>query len=737
MANAGLLSFSDRFREGAPVRLRGSCRIGSVDTGRFARDPHALPGILRNSAIMPPFGRYSALSSALYTDPKGWGVASAFPRLTAPQGAFSVKVAIFAGGKGSRLIEETTVRPKPLVEIGRRPLLWHIMQHYSVFGHHHFVLALGYMGSAIKKYIAELSQYEGNLRVDFTTREIYGQENSEGDFDVPNPPWMVDLIDTGVETMTGGRLQMLEPYLSDGTFMLTYGDGLSNVDLDKLVAFHKAHGRAATMTVVNPHTTFGHLQFDDDGRVLAFVEKPDTAKNLINGGFFVLEPRVFDIISDVTDATVMWEQGPLRKLMEIGELMAYQHPGFWSCCDHLADKRRLEAMWYSGERPWATWADADHSDKLIARSVGPGKLKFNSDDPGLGRGSHPANGCATARSEAGSRVTRPEGKQALIGLSGSVRTRSARGRREGRILLRAQPVDQPLARHAHIRQPDRGVLRHVTGQRAAFGQPHGQKPLRRRGPGVFADPVAEEAADPVEHLARLQVALGGGHDLDPDRPVRGQHRVPEKGRARHRNGRLQVEQVIGDVEGIERPLPHLGVMQELVDTGVVMGAEDIHPRRRLGAERVIHHAAKRPERVHVVEVQKIVDMAGMLRARHAALGHAHAGGIGHDGLFEGHLGAVGETGDHVGALVPLLREGGLGFGRAVEIDHALDVAADKRGQPQRLDPAIEVHLHAGLVAFADGVDHARRLGLLAQDGAERGVHLGVHRDEMLAALDRG
>jgi glucose-1-phosphate cytidylyltransferase len=189
--------------------------------------------------------------------------------------------------------------------------------------------------------------------------------------------------------MTGGRLQMLEHYLSDGTFMLTYGDGLSNVDLDKLTAFHKAHGRAATMTVVNPHTTFGHLQFDESGRVLDFIEKPDTAKNLINGGFFVLEPRVFDIIDDVTDGTVMWEQGPLKKLMEMGELMAYQHDGFWSCCDHLADKRRLEAMWAAGDRPWATWADAANADKLIGRSVAPGKLKFKSDDPGLGRGGHP------------------------------------------------------------------------------------------------------------------------------------------------------------------------------------------------------------------------------------------------------------------------------------------------------------------------------------------------------------
>lgn len=299
-----------------------------------------------------------------------------------------MKVAIFAGGKGSRLIEETTVRPKPLVEIGRKPLLWHIMQHYSSYRHHHFVLALGYMGEHIKRYMAELSQYEGNLRVDFVKREILGQENSQGDFDVPNPPWMVDLIDTGVETMTGGRLQMLEHYLSDGTFMLTYGDGLSDVDLDKLAAFHKAHGRAATMTVVNPHTTFGHLQFDDTGRVLDFVEKPDTAKNLINGGFFVLEPRVFDLIADVTDATVMWEQAPLRTLMEKGELMAYQHPGFWSCCDHLADKRRLEAMWSAGDRPWATWL-TNGAAQSVGAAEEPSKLHFKSDNPGIGRGAHP------------------------------------------------------------------------------------------------------------------------------------------------------------------------------------------------------------------------------------------------------------------------------------------------------------------------------------------------------------
>ena len=294
-----------------------------------------------------------------------------------------MKVAIFAGGKGSRLIEETHLRPKPLVEIGQKPLLWHIMQHYSSFDHNHFVLALGYMGEHIKRYIAELSQYEGNLRVDFQKREILGQGHPQGGFDVPTPPWVVDLIDTGVESMTGWRLQLMRPYLEDGTFMLTYGDGLSNVNIDALVAFHKSHGKLATMTMVNPLTTFGHLSYDSDGKVLGFEEKPDNAPNLINGGFFVLEPGVFDVIEKVNDPSVMWEQAPLNLLMEMGELMAYQHKGFWSCCDHLADKRRLEDMWASGNRPWATWADKKNGDA--------GQVVGDSDGPGFGRGGNPGS----------------------------------------------------------------------------------------------------------------------------------------------------------------------------------------------------------------------------------------------------------------------------------------------------------------------------------------------------------
>lgn len=296
-----------------------------------------------------------------------------------------MKVAIFAGGKGSRLIEETRIRPKPLVEIGNRPILWHIMQHYSTHGHHEFVLALGYMGDLIKKYVADLCQYSGNLRVDFAHRELYGQAGPNGE-DAPPPwPWVVDLIDTGEETMTGGRLARLQPYLGGKTFMLTYGDGVSNVDLDALIAFHRSHGKLATMTMVRPLTTFGHLGVRPDGQVEGFQEKPETAQDWINGGFFVLEPEVFDAVADVNGDEIMWEQGPLPKLMEMGELMAYRHPGFWYCMDHLADKRRLEEMWKNGNRPWATWeADAGAADRASG-------LCGDGDGAGIGRGGHPGD----------------------------------------------------------------------------------------------------------------------------------------------------------------------------------------------------------------------------------------------------------------------------------------------------------------------------------------------------------
>ncbi|WP_282170098.1 sugar phosphate nucleotidyltransferase [Ruegeria atlantica] len=297
-----------------------------------------------------------------------------------------MKTAIFAGGKGSRLIEETRVRPKPLVEIANRPILWHIMQHYSTYGHHDFVLALGYMGDLIKQYISDLCQHDGNLRVDFAKRELFGEpEYRNSAIDTQMPPWTVDLIDTGTETMTGGRLARLQPYLGNDTFMLTYGDGVSNVDLDALLAFHKSHGKLATITMVRPLTTFGHLQVREDGLVEGFMEKPEVATDWINGGFFVLEPEVFDAVASVNGDDIMWEEGPLPKLMELGELMAYRHSGFWYCMDHLADKRRLEEMWKSGNRPWATWEEKNGArDDVSGQNGDRHRL-------GIGRGAHPGD----------------------------------------------------------------------------------------------------------------------------------------------------------------------------------------------------------------------------------------------------------------------------------------------------------------------------------------------------------
>lgn len=297
-----------------------------------------------------------------------------------------MKVAIFAGGKGSRLIEETRVRPKPLVEIGNKPILWHIMQHYSAYGHNDFVLALGYMGDLIKKYISDQCQYNGNLRVDFKNRDLFGQPASESADQFPFPPWSVDLIDTGEDTMTGGRLARLKPYLGGETFMLTYGDGVSNVDLDALLAFHRSHGKLATMTMVRPLTTFGHIAVREDGLVEGFQEKPETAKDWINGGFFVLEPEVLDAVASVNGDAIMWEQGPLPKLIEMGELMAYRHSGFWYCMDHLADKRRLEDMWASKNRPWATWEHGNGKAANPAMSpADPGPAKS------IGRGAQPGD----------------------------------------------------------------------------------------------------------------------------------------------------------------------------------------------------------------------------------------------------------------------------------------------------------------------------------------------------------
>jgi len=252
-----------------------------------------------------------------------------------------MKVAILAGGVGSRLSEETEVKPKPMVEIGGMPILWHIMRHYSHYSHNEFVIALGYKGSVIKKYMVDYCSLSSNLTVKLKTGDIKVHDSDK-------PDWTVDLVDTGTETLTGGRIKRLAPHLGNETFMLTWGDGVSDVNLAELLKFHRSHGKLATMTAVRPPARFGHLEFDGD-RIASFTEKPQTQEGWINGAFFVLEPKVFDYIEgDITQ----WEKEPLENLAAEGQLMAYRHSSFWQCMDTLRDKKLLQSLWDSGNPPW-------------------------------------------------------------------------------------------------------------------------------------------------------------------------------------------------------------------------------------------------------------------------------------------------------------------------------------------------------------------------------------------------
>jgi len=256
-----------------------------------------------------------------------------------------MKVAILAGGVGSRLSEETIVKPKPMVEIGGRPILWHILNHYSHYGHNEFSIALGYKGEYIKKYFVDFCSVESDLTVNVATGDVmrHGKDH---------PQWKVNLLDTGGTTNTGGRIKRLAPLIGNETFMLTWGDGVSNVDLDKLLEYHRSHGKLATVTAVRPPARFGHMVFDGD-KVLEFSEKPQAAEGWINGAFFILEPEVFDYIEG--DST-QWEKEPMERLAKEGQLMAYRHEGFWQCMDTLRDKVLLEELWKQGSPPWKTWA---------------------------------------------------------------------------------------------------------------------------------------------------------------------------------------------------------------------------------------------------------------------------------------------------------------------------------------------------------------------------------------------
>jgi glucose-1-phosphate cytidylyltransferase len=255
-----------------------------------------------------------------------------------------MKVVILAGGFGTRLTEETAVRPKPMVEIGGRPILWHIMKHYAHYGFKEFFIALGYKGEVIKRYFLDYYMLSGSMTINLSNGDV--QVHDKGCED-----WIVHLIDTGLHTLTGGRVNRLEPWLKDKTFMVTYGDGVSDIDLHSLLRFHRSHGRLATVTAVRPPARFGGLIFDGD-LVAEFTEKPQIGEGWINGGFLVFEAGVFDYLEG--DDTSL-EAHTLERLAADGQLVAYRHDRFWQCMDHLRDVRLLESLWQSGNPPWKVW----------------------------------------------------------------------------------------------------------------------------------------------------------------------------------------------------------------------------------------------------------------------------------------------------------------------------------------------------------------------------------------------
>ncbi len=256
-----------------------------------------------------------------------------------------MKTVLLAGGQGTRLAEETEVRPKPMVEVGGRPILWHIMRHYGRHGFKEFYVALGYKSEVIKKYFVEYYGLTGSMSIDLASGRVEAHERACED-------WVVHLMDTGLDTNTGGRLLRLRPHLGDGTFMVTYGDGLADVDLGALLRFHNSHGRIATVTAVRPPARFGGLVFEGD-LVARFTEKPQAGEGWINGGFLVFEPAVFDYLDD-DDSSL--EADALERLAADRQLAAFRHDRFWQCMDTLRDKRLLEKLWQEGRAPWKACA---------------------------------------------------------------------------------------------------------------------------------------------------------------------------------------------------------------------------------------------------------------------------------------------------------------------------------------------------------------------------------------------
>lgn len=260
-----------------------------------------------------------------------------------------MKTVILCGGLGTRLAEETVIKPKPMVTIGRNPILWHIMNIYGAQGHRDFILALGYKSEMIKEFFLNFYAMSSDFTVDLSNGAVQYERTFKKD-------WKVSLVETGSKTMTGGRLHRLESQLrSGGTFMLTYGDGVADVDLNALLQFHRSHGKLVTVTAVRPTARFGGIEFDGD-RVKNFQEKPQTGEGWINGGFFVMEPGVFDYLDG--DQTIL-ETTPLERLVKDGQLMSYKHHGFWQCMDTMRERQMLEEYWSSQKAPWKIWKDTD------------------------------------------------------------------------------------------------------------------------------------------------------------------------------------------------------------------------------------------------------------------------------------------------------------------------------------------------------------------------------------------
>jgi glucose-1-phosphate cytidylyltransferase len=256
-----------------------------------------------------------------------------------------MKVVILAGGRGTRLAEQTDVIPKPMLQIGGQPILWHIMKHFAHFGFHEFVIALGYKGDIIKRYFTDYYRQSGNLSINLRSGQIDVTSSNGED-------WKVDLIDTGPETQTGGRIKRLNSLLAGEKFFLTYGDGLSNVPIDKLIKFHDSRNAIATITAVHPPARFGRMAIDEDGQVSSFVEKAQTGEGWINGGFMVFDPEVMEYFPN-DDFSL--EYVALSQLADAGKLAAFRHNDFWMCMDTLRDKLLLQRLWEQGAPPWKTW----------------------------------------------------------------------------------------------------------------------------------------------------------------------------------------------------------------------------------------------------------------------------------------------------------------------------------------------------------------------------------------------